>query len=198
MAGAGVVPRVGALEGDIPEPLEYLDAPVGLELLDECAKGGAHDAATNERDVDGFAWYSHAFSLRWGICSTPVSAVTAVLKADLFKLAVDPAYFGIVLMFECRGLDPAADTPERLRSLSRAAECVDCDEPGRGKSASQPPEVDTDPTVDLCGGSIAGKVSVGSTGVKHNVRLRRNYYTRFVDGGRAVGNRQRTRQSARL
>ena len=99
---------------------------------------------------------------------------------------------------ECRGLDPAADLPERLRSLSRVPECFDCDEPGRGKCASQPTEVDIDPAVNLCSGSIAGKVVVRFHGDEHNVRLRHNYYIRFVDGGRAVGNRQRTRQSARL
>ena len=121
-----------------------------------------------------------------------MSAVAAALKVKLFKLGVHPArHFGIALIVwmqsvcghplgvmldpvrsarnkvgtdvGCRGLDPAADNPERLRSLIRVPEWFDCDEPGRGKGTFQPREVDVDPAVNLCGGSIVGKVVVEST-----------------------------------
>ncbi len=60
VAGARVVPRVRALEGDISEPLEDLDAPVRLQLLQQGAEGCAHDPAANQGNVNGFA---HALSL---------------------------------------------------------------------------------------------------------------------------------------
>ena len=59
VAGSGVVPGVGALEGEVAEALVDLDVPVGLELAEEGSEGRAHDAATDECDVDGFThWFS--------------------------------------------------------------------------------------------------------------------------------------------
>ena len=60
VTGSRVVPRIRALLGDLTESLVDLDAPVGLQLLDQRAKGGTHDAATNEDDVD-WGLRTHAF-----------------------------------------------------------------------------------------------------------------------------------------
>ena len=54
VAGAGVVPRVRALQADVVESFVDDDLPVGLQLGEEGAQGGAHDAATDEHDIDGF------------------------------------------------------------------------------------------------------------------------------------------------
>ena len=59
MAGTRVVLRVGALERVIPEAFEDLDAPVGLELLDE----GDHRATADQRNLDGFRWCVHGLGL---------------------------------------------------------------------------------------------------------------------------------------
>src|SRR5690606_8211753 len=60
MAGARVVPRVGALLCHIGQSLEGDDLPVRLQFVEQSAQGGAHDATTDEDDVDGF---SHPNSL---------------------------------------------------------------------------------------------------------------------------------------
>ena len=53
VAGAGVVPGVGALEGDIGEPLEDGDGPGRFQLLEQRSEGRAHDPAADQGDVDG-------------------------------------------------------------------------------------------------------------------------------------------------
>mmetsp|Transcript_123014 Transcript_123014/g.274702 ORF Transcript_123014/g.274702 Transcript_123014/m.274702 type:complete len:208 (+) Transcript_123014:1332-1955(+) len=52
MAGASVVPAVGALLSAGAETLEEDDFPVGLQLLQEHAHGDAHDAATDKHDIN--------------------------------------------------------------------------------------------------------------------------------------------------
>ena len=47
VAGACVVPGVGAFLSNLSEALINLDAPVGLQLLNQSAEGGTHDSATN-------------------------------------------------------------------------------------------------------------------------------------------------------
>ena len=54
VAGAGVVPRVGALLRDIVELLVDPDVPFGLEFGQHRAEGGAHYAAADEDNVDLF------------------------------------------------------------------------------------------------------------------------------------------------
>jgi hypothetical protein len=54
VAGAGVVPDVGALRAHLVEALEHRDVPLRLELLEEHAEGGAHDASADQEDVGRF------------------------------------------------------------------------------------------------------------------------------------------------
>ena len=53
VAGARVVPRVGGLQAGLVEALVQGDGPGGLELLQQHAQGGAHDAAADQDDVVG-------------------------------------------------------------------------------------------------------------------------------------------------
>ena len=59
VAGAGVVPGVGGLLGGLVEALKQDDVPGRLELLEEHAEGGAHDAAAHQDDVGSFSTCYH-------------------------------------------------------------------------------------------------------------------------------------------
>src|SRR5699024_11357407 len=50
VTGAGVVPRIRALLGDIVELLVDTDVPIGLEFGQHGAESGAHDAAAAPGD----------------------------------------------------------------------------------------------------------------------------------------------------
>jgi len=51
MAGAGVVPALGALLGAIVQALEQGHAEGGVQLFEQGAQGGAHDAGADQHDV---------------------------------------------------------------------------------------------------------------------------------------------------
>ncbi len=51
VAGAGVVPRVGTFAGDLVEGLDDLDLERRIEVMEQHAERGAHDAAADEDDV---------------------------------------------------------------------------------------------------------------------------------------------------
>ena len=53
VARARVVPRVGTLQRHVVESFVDDDLPVGLQFGEEGTQGGAHDAPTDEHDVDG-------------------------------------------------------------------------------------------------------------------------------------------------
>src|SRR5690606_8937894 len=63
MSGAGVVPGVGALLGDVAEALVGDDLPVRLQLVQQSTQSGGHDAPTDQNDIDGFG---HPTSLAVG------------------------------------------------------------------------------------------------------------------------------------
>ncbi len=51
VTGSGVVPGIAALRRGGVEPLESGDRPVGLQLTQQRAEGGAHDACTDEHYI---------------------------------------------------------------------------------------------------------------------------------------------------
>ena len=55
MAGARVVPSIGAFGGDVVEAFKNLDGQIGLQFLEQDAEGGAHDARADEDDI-GTSW----------------------------------------------------------------------------------------------------------------------------------------------
>src|SRR5699024_4805784 len=59
VTGAGVVPRIRALLGDIVELLVDTDVPIGLEFGQHGAESGAHDAAADQDDVNLFLLGGH-------------------------------------------------------------------------------------------------------------------------------------------
>ncbi|MNP82965.1 hypothetical protein D3C76_1817590 [compost metagenome] len=52
MAGAGVVPGVGAFRGHLVQALDDVDGPVRLQLVEVGAEAGAHDAGADQHHVD--------------------------------------------------------------------------------------------------------------------------------------------------
>ena len=85
VAGSGVVPRVGAFEAGLVQPLEQGDGPVRFQLLDERPERGAHDAAANQDDVGMLGLGNE------GHDQSPIAAALAVTEyprpADILKLA---------------------------------------------------------------------------------------------------------------
>ena len=53
VAGAGVVPAVGAFQGHAVQAFEDLDLPVRLQLLQVGGQRGAHHAGTDHHHIDG-------------------------------------------------------------------------------------------------------------------------------------------------
>ena len=51
VAGAGVVPGIGALQRGTAKRLEHLDLEPGLELLQKHSQRGAHDPGADEGDI---------------------------------------------------------------------------------------------------------------------------------------------------
>ena len=62
VAGARIVPGVGALEAGDVEPLEEGDGPVRLELPQEGSERRAHDASADQYDVGCCSWGALAHS----------------------------------------------------------------------------------------------------------------------------------------
>ena len=54
VAGAGVVPSIGAFIGDAVEAFVNVDAPAGLQFIEVGAQAGTHDAAANQQNIHGF------------------------------------------------------------------------------------------------------------------------------------------------
>ena len=50
--------------GNLTEAFINLDAPVGLQLLNQSAKGGTHDSATNQGNIDMLRLV-HNLSITW-------------------------------------------------------------------------------------------------------------------------------------